>query len=75
MLVDPIGESRLPNFQKVDFLSSVRSAPAASGSSPFNVTNNDTVQAMRGTQNAANANNIQAIVAPRVLRFGIRFNW
>jgi len=33
------------------------------------------VQAIRGTQNAANANNIQAIVAPRVLRLGIRFNW
>ena len=41
----------------------------------FNVSNNNTVQAIRGTQNASNANYIQAIVAPRVLRFGIRFNW
>jgi hypothetical protein len=33
------------------------------------------VHAIRGTQNAANANQIQAIVAPRVVRFGIRMNW
>ena len=32
----------------------------------FNVTNNNTIQALRGNQNATNANNIQAIVAPRV---------
>jgi hypothetical protein len=30
---------------------------------------------MRGNQNANNANNIQAIVAPRVVRFGVRVNW
>jgi hypothetical protein len=35
----------------------------------------NTVQAIRGTQNAANANNIQAILAPRVLRVGVRVNW
>jgi len=38
----------------------------------FNVFNTNTVQAIRGTQNASNANQIQAIVAPRVLRAGIR---
>ena len=37
--------------------------------------NGDTMQAIRSRQNAANANQIQAIVAPRVLRFGIRVNW
>ena len=41
----------------------------------FNLTNNDTIQALRGNQNATNANNIQAIVAPRVIRFGVRVNW
>jgi hypothetical protein len=41
----------------------------------FNLANSNTVQAIRGTQNAANANQIQAIVAPRVVRFGIRMNW
>jgi hypothetical protein len=41
----------------------------------FNVTNSNTIQAIRGSQNAANANQIQAILAPRVIRFGIRVNW
>ena len=41
----------------------------------FNVNNSATIQSIRGTQNAANANQIQAIRAPRVMRFGIRFNW
>ena len=41
----------------------------------FNVTNNNTVQALRGQQNAATANDISAVVAPRVLRFGVRVNW
>ena len=39
------------------------------------LSNNNTVQAIRSRQNAANANQIQAILAPRVLRFGIRVNW
>ena len=41
----------------------------------FNLGNMNTIQAIRGTQNAANANQIQAILAPRVMRFGLRFNW
>lgn len=41
----------------------------------FNLANSDTIQAIRGTQNASNANQIQAIVAPRVIRFGVRLNW
>jgi hypothetical protein len=79
VLLDPVGESRLPTFQNLDFhierpisLGHTRFVPSID---VFNVANNNTVQAIRGTQNAANANNIQAIVAPRVLRFGVRFNW
>jgi hypothetical protein len=47
----------------------------------FNLANSDTVQAIRGTQNTGsatspgNANQIQAIVAPRVVRFGVRVSW
>jgi hypothetical protein len=41
----------------------------------FNVTNSNIVQAYRSTQNASNANNIQAAVAPRVLRIGVRVAW
>jgi hypothetical protein len=79
ILVDNVGDSRLPTFQNLDFhverpikLGTTRIIPSLD---IFNVTNNNTVQAIRGTQNASNANNIQAIVAPRVLRFGARFNW
>jgi hypothetical protein len=79
ILLDPIGESRLPNYQNLDFhverpvrAGAVKFIPSLD---VFNVANNNTVQAIRGTQNAANANNIQAVVAPRVVRFGIRVNW
>jgi hypothetical protein len=41
----------------------------------FNLANANTLQAIRGSQTAANANNIQALLAPRVMRFGIKFNW
>lgn len=79
MLLDPIGESRLPNFQNLDLHFERPLTIWKSNIIPsldiFNVTNNNTIQAMRGNQNATNANNIQAIVAPRVLRFGIRVNW
>jgi len=79
VVLDPIGENRLPNYQNLDFhverpvrLQSVRFIPSLD---VFNVSNGNTIQAIRGTQNAANANQIQAILAPRVVRFGIRFNW
>ena len=39
------------------------------------MSNSNTVQAIRGTQTAKDANKIQAILAPRVVRFGIRVNW
>ena len=79
VLLDPVGESRLPNFQNLDFhverpvkVGTVRFVPSLD---VFNVSQHNTIQAIRSTQNAANANQIQAIVAPRVLRFGIRVNW
>jgi len=79
LILDPIGENRLPTYQNLDLhverpisFGSVRFIPSVDA---FNVTNNDTIQALRGNQNATNANFIQAIVAPRVIRFGIRVNW
>ncbi len=41
----------------------------------FNVANSNTVQAIRSRMNASNANQIQTILAPRVLRVGVRVNW
>jgi hypothetical protein len=79
VVLDPVGTSRLPNYQNLDFhverpirVQTVRFVPSLD---VFNVGNSNTIQAIRGTQNAANANQIQAILAPRVVRFGIRFNW
>ena len=79
VLLDPVGDNRLPKYQNLDFHVE---RPIVFGTTHivpsmdlFNVFNSNTIQAIRGIQTAANANNIQAIVAPRVLRFGVRFNW
>jgi hypothetical protein len=79
VLLDPVGDRRLPNYQNLDFhverpvrVQSIRFIPSLD---VFNLGNGNTVQAIRSRQNAANANQIQAILAPRVLRFGIRVNW
>ena len=79
VVLDPVGSERLPNYQNIDFrvdrpfkAANVQFVPSLE---VFNVMNSSTIQAIRGTQNAANANQIQAIVAPRVLRFGVRVSW
>jgi hypothetical protein len=79
VLLDPVGENRLPNYQNLDFhlerpltFGTRRVLPVFD---MFNVLNANIVQAIRGTQNASIANNIQAIVAPRVARFGVRVLW
>ena len=79
VVLDNVGELRLPNYHNVDFhverpvsVMTLRFVPSLD---VFNLANTNTVQAIRGTQNAANANQIQAIVAPRVVRFGVRVNW
>jgi hypothetical protein len=79
ILLNPIGDNRLPNYQNLDFhverpvkVGTVRFIPSLD---VFNVGNLNTIQALRNVQNASNANNIQAVLAPRVARFGIRVNW
>ena len=79
VLIDPVGDSRLPNYQNLDLhveravkLQTVHFVPSLD---IFNLTNSNIIQAIRGTQNASNANNIQAAVAPRVLRVGVRVSW
>jgi len=79
LLIDNIGDSRLPTYQNLDFhverpikVGTVRFVPSIDA---FNVFNSNTEQAIRGAQNSSNANFIQAVTAPRVLRFGIRVNW
>jgi len=79
VLLNPVGDTRLPNYQNIDLhverpirFNTVRFIPSLD---IFNLSNANTVQAIRSRQNASNANQIQAILAPRVLRFGIRVNW
>jgi hypothetical protein len=79
VVLDPIGDNRLPNYQNVDVHLDRRFRFGTTNIVPqldvFNVGNGNTIQAIRGTQNAANANQIQAILAPRVVRFGVKVNW
>ncbi|HEV2984120.1 MAG TPA: hypothetical protein VGX46_07020, partial [Vicinamibacterales bacterium] len=79
ILLNPVGDSRLPTYGNIDFhldrpvkIGTVRFMPTLD---VFNLTNNNVIQAVRVTENATNANQIQAITAPRVVRFGIRVNW
>jgi hypothetical protein len=79
VLLDPVGDSRLPNYQNLDLHVDKRFRFGQASLLPsldvFNVMNSNTIQAIRGTQNASNANQIQAILAPRVVRVGVRLAW
>jgi Carboxypeptidase regulatory-like domain/TonB-dependent Receptor Plug Domain len=79
VLLDGVGDNRLPTFQNLDFhverpikMGHVRFNPSLD---VFNVANSNTVLALQRTQNSAIANNISQIVAPRIARFGIRVTW
>ncbi len=79
VLLDPVGENRLPNFQNVDFHVerpiTFMSAHLVPSLDVFNVGNFNTIQALQRQQNSTIANQISSVVAPRVIRFGIRVNW
>lgn len=75
-----LGENRLGTYNNLNLR--VDKAVKLHGSSKvtlsvdvFNALNNDTILSRRRTQNAANANLISALVAPRVIRFGARMTW
>jgi len=79
ILQNPVGDTRYPSFQNFDFhvdrpvrVGTIRFVPALD---IFNVFNSNTLLASRTTQNAANANQIQGILAPRVARLGVRVTW
>lgn len=76
VLLDPLGDVRLDNFHQVDMridraftIGRARIIPAMD---VFNLSNANTVLAYRRNQAASNANRISGIVAPRVIRFGVR---
>ena len=79
VLLDGVGTNRLPNYQNIDIhfdrpvkVGTVRFVPSLD---VFNLMNGNTVQALQRTQNAATANNISAVLAPRVARIGVRVTW
>ena len=79
ILLDGVGENRLPNYQNIDFhverpvhVGTVRLVPALD---VFNISNSNTIQALQRTQNGSTANNISAVLAPRVARIGVRVTW
>jgi hypothetical protein len=76
----PLGDNRLATYQNLDLrldktVRLVASAKITLAAEMFNVFNSNTALAKRNIQNASNANNISAIVAPRVFRFGARLTW
>ena len=80
VLLEPIGDVRHPNFYNFDMRidrafglgRGVRIIPSLD---IFNITNVNTVLARRRFQAANNANQISGIIAPRVIRFGMRLQW
>jgi hypothetical protein len=77
--LDSFGESRLPSFQtvdlKIDRTFRVKRLTLVPSIDAFNALNANTILARRLQQNSATANNISGIVAPRILRFGLRASW
>ena len=78
--LDRRGDERLPNFQTVDFridkpFTFFGRMKVVASVDVFNLLNGHTTLSMRGGQNAANANTISSLLAPRVVRFGARVTW
>jgi len=78
--LDAIGDNRLPTFQGFDFrvdkaFTMFEKVRLTASMDVFNLFNFNTALAINGTQTASNANTISAILAPRVLRFGVRATW
>ncbi len=77
VLLDPVGDVRFPNFATMDFRVD-RSFGLGLGGSKllasfdmFNIFNANTVMGQRANQNAANANQVFGILAPRIARVGL----
>jgi len=79
VILDPIGDVRAPNLQTIDFRIDrafrFGEASIIPSMDVFNLGNVNTLLGRRRNQNASNANFVSAIVAPRVIRFGVRVTW
>ena len=74
VLLDPVGDVRFPNFATMDFrvdrAFTVGGAKLLASFDVFNLFNANTVMGRRANQNAANANQVFGILAPRIARVG-----
>lgn len=79
VLLDPLGDIRHPTFQTVDFridkAFKMKQFTLIPSMDIFNLFNANTIMARRTNQNASNANNISGVVAPSIIRFGVRATW
>ena len=75
VLLDPVGDVRFTNFATMDFrvdkVFNVRGMRLQPSFDMFNVFNSNTVMGRRTNQNAANANQVFGILAPRIARIGM----
>jgi hypothetical protein len=77
VLLDPVGDVRFPDFATVDvrvdrtFAVGVAGAKLLASFDMFNLFNANTVMGKRANQNAANANQVFGILAPRIARVGV----
>ena len=75
--LDKRGDERLPNFQTMDFrldksFTFFNRLKLNAAMDVFNLFNGNTVLKYNGGQNATNANTVGILLAPRILRFGVR---
>ena len=79
VLLDSVGENRLPTYSNLDFHIErplrFRTSRWVPSLDVFNAFNSNTVQALQRQQNASIANNISAVLAPVVARLGVRVSW
>lgn len=77
--VNPVGETRLDTFHQVDFRSeknfSFGSTRLTGSVDVFNLFNANTVLTRERQLNSSRAGLARGILAPRVIRFGLRFQW
>ena len=77
--LDRLGDNRLPGVRRLDVRIDRRFTAGRAHVLPavdvFNLLNAGTPLSMRPVQNAVNANRVSSVLAPRVVRFGVRVEW
>jgi hypothetical protein len=79
VLIEPVATRRLDNFYQLDLAASktftIDRVRATADVAVFNALNENTVLGRAANFSAATANNVTEILAPRVVRFGIRLRF